>query len=262
MNIALAQIKVQDGEKEKNLAKVLSILDSLRSYHNIPDIVCFPELFTTGYDLKNVYKYAEDFPGETLDIIKSKSQNNFIVIGSILEKEKNLFFNTAFILGKDGSLLGKYRKTHLFQPMQENEYLTPGDSINTFTLPDLNNLKIGLAICYDLRFPELFRKMALQGAKLIFLPSEFPSPKSEIWKILIKARAIENQLFMIGINRVGKANQDSFFGNSIITDGDSHKILGKKEEIKMFNVNINKIDAIREILPIFDDRRTDIYKIE
>ncbi len=182
LNIAIVQMQIYDGEKEKNLSNGLTILNSLSDLDNLPDIVCFPELFTTGYDLENVKKYAESIPGETIKKIISISKNKFIVIGTIIERDNDKFYNCAFILGKNGKIIGKYRKAHLFSPMFETEYLSPGNNISTFELSDFNNLKVGIAICYDLRFPELFRKIALQGAQIIFVPSEFPSPKRNIWK--------------------------------------------------------------------------------
>ena len=260
LKIAIAQLKIIDGNKELNTSNALSVLKTLRESKNLPDIVCFPELFTTGYDLKNAYLQAEQFPGDTFSRISYISKDKFIVIGSILEAQNKKYYNSAFILGKNGDLIGKYRKTHLYSPMLEKEYLTPGHSINVFNITELNDLKLGLAICYDLRFPEIFRKIALEGANIIFVPSEFSSPKNEIWKTLIIARAIENQIFMIGVNRVGKGKSNSFFGNSIISNGISHQIFGSSEEIKMIEINISSLEKIRKDLPLFKDRREDLYK--
>ena len=253
-------MEILDGNKEKNILNAINILKSLKESKNIPQIVCFPELFTTGYDLKNVEKYAEKLEGETLKNLAEISKNNFIVIGTILEKQDDNYYNTAFILDKNGQLLGKYQKIHLFSPMLEKEYLTPGNKISTFIIPELDNIKIGMAICYDLRFPELLRTMALDGAKIIFLPSEFPSPKKKVWKTLIKARAIENQVYVIGVNRVGKGNSDDFFGTSIVTDGENTEHLGETPEVKIFTIDIKILNQIREKIPVFDDRRSDLYE--
>ena len=115
-----------------------------------------------GYEIY-INDYAEEFPGDTFNKITKISKNNFLVVGSILETENHKYFNTAFIIGKNGNVLGKYRKIHLFAPMSEKEFLTPGKLIQIFKIPELNNLKIGLALCYDVRFPELFRKMAFES---------------------------------------------------------------------------------------------------
>ncbi len=261
LKIAIIQMEIKDGKKEENITNALSILESLTKEEKKPDIVCFPELFTTGFDLKNINNYAEEFSGESFNRISKISKNNFLVIGSILENEKQKFYNTAFIIGKNGDILGKYRKIHLFAPMLEKQYLTPGELIQIFNIPELNNMKLGLAICYDIRFPGLFRKMALEGAQIIFIPSEFPSPKNDIWRTLIMARAIENQLFIVGINRVGKGDSNHFFGNSIITNGNSHHILGSNQEIKIIEINLHDLIEIKSQLSILDDCRFDLYKL-
>jgi predicted amidohydrolase len=261
IKISIIQMNIMDGQKDVNLNNALSYLQELSSINPLPEIVCLPELFTTGYDLKNVKKLAEPLAGDTINKILAISKGKFIVIGTILEKDNGHFYNTAFILDKNGEIIGKYRKTHLFSPMLEKEFLTAGNAIPVFSLSEFHNLKVGLAICYDLRFPGLFRALALQGAEIIFVPSEFPSPKNEIWRTLLIARAIENQVFVVGINRVGKGKSDSFFGNSLITNGSFHQILGTNPSIKMFELDLSSIKEIREKLPLLKDRRDDLYNL-
>lgn len=265
LKITIIQMEIKDGEKGTNLKNALRHLREVSNKKSLPDIVCLPELFTTGYDLKNVKALAEPLNdtevGETISKIRKVSEDNFMVIGTILEKEENHFYNTAFILGKGGDLIGKYRKSHLFSPMLEKEYLTPGKSIQTFTVPDLDDLKIGLAICYDLRFPELFRTITLDGADIIFIPSEFPSPKKDVWKTLLMARAIENQVYCVGVNRVGKGSSDLFFGTSIITNGDTQHIMGSSQAIKTFEIDLSELKKIRKALPLLKDRRNSLYEL-
>ncbi|MFW9898214.1 MAG: nitrilase-related carbon-nitrogen hydrolase [Candidatus Thorarchaeota archaeon] len=261
LNVAIAQMEIWDGEKEKNLSNALTILNSLSKSESYPDIVCFPELFTTGYDLKNVKNYAETIPGKTIEELTKISKGKFIVIGTILEVENDNYYNSAFIINKKGSLIGKYRKTHLFAPLLETDFLTPGNKISTFTLPESNNLKIGVAICYDLRFPEIFRKMALLGAQIIFVPSEFPSPKKKIWKTLLHARAIENQIYVIGINRIGKGTSGEYFGYSLVSNGEYLEHLGNIPETRVFSIDLNSLGPIRKGLELLKDRRTDLYNI-
>jgi len=259
LKIAIVQMEIEDGNKEINLFEALKILKALKKGKKIPDIVCFPELFTSGYDLRNVNELAESIPGSTIEKISEISKDNFIVIGTILEQEDFKFYNSAFILGKNGHVIGKYSKVHLFSPMLEKEFLTPGDKINVFNLSEMNNLKIGIAICYDLRFPEMFRKMVLDGAQIIFIPSEFPSPKRDIWLTLSKARAIENQIFIIGTNRVGGGKSDNFFGSSIITNGDFSEILSQNVEIKIIEIDLSSLNKIRQNINLLEDRRSDLY---
>lgn len=259
LKIALAQMKIEDGEKEKNLRESLTLLEKMANADILPDIVVFPELFTTGFDLHNVKQYVEPIPGPTTEKIMEITKNKFVVIGSILEKEGDDYYNTAFIMGKDGNLIGKYRKTHLFGPMLEKDYLSPGNELKTFNLPELDDLKIGVAICYDLRFPEIFRKLTLEGAKLIFVPAEFPNPKRKTWKALIRARAIENQIIVVAVNRIGEGQQNSFFGYSMITDGETKEVLSDLPMVRTIEVELSVIDKIREKLPTLEDRREDLY---
>ncbi|MHA1490400.1 MAG: nitrilase-related carbon-nitrogen hydrolase [Promethearchaeota archaeon] len=261
LNIAIIQMQIWDGDKEKNLDNALKILESLTESNNPPDIVCLPELFTTGFDLRKVESYAEEIPGKTIEKILKISQNKFIVIGTILELEKGKYYNTAFILGKNGELIAKYRKVHLFSPMLEKEFITPGDNIKTHIISELNDLKVGIAICYDLRFPELFRIMALQGAEIIFVPSEFPSPKKKIWTTLLHARAIENQIYIIGVNRCGKGKSDDFFGYSLVSNGNYIDHLSDNAEVKVFTIDLNTLEPIRQKIPLLKDRRTDLYNL-
>jgi predicted amidohydrolase len=259
INIAVVQMQIWDGEKEKNLNNALKILKSLSNSDNIPNIVCFPEFFTTGYDLKNAKNYAEKIPGKSIEKIIEVSRNNFSVLGTILEVENGKYYNTAFVTTKKGEIIGKYRKTHLFAPLLEKEFLTPGNKITTFSLRELHDLKIGIAICYDLRFPEVFRIMALEGAQIIFIPSEFPSPKKKIWKILLQARAIENQVYVVGINRIGKDKAGEFFGYSLATNGDYLEHMGEAPETRIFSIDLDSLKPIRESLTVFKDRRIDLY---
>jgi len=260
LNIAIVQMEIEDGNKDSNLYRSLKFLETLKNAKKKSDIVCFPELFTSGYDLRNVEKLAETIPGPTTEKISEISKGNFIVIGTILERKGSKFYNSAFIIAKNGDIIGTYSKVHLFSPMLEKEFLTAGDMIKTFKLADFDNLNIGIAICYDLRFPELFRKMALKGALIIFIPSEFPSPKRDTWLNLVQARAIENQLFIIGTNRVGLGKTDNFFGSSIITNGHYSEILNQDGEIiKNVEIDLRSLDKIRNDLPLLKDRRSDLY---
>jgi predicted amidohydrolase len=261
LNIAMVQMEIFDGKKDENLTTILNLLNKISKFEILPHIVVFPELFTTGYDLRNVEKYAEKIPGKTIDTIAEISKGKFIVIGTILESDGGHYFNTAFILGKSGMILGKYRKIHLFAPMLETQYLTPGNQINPFNISELEGLKIGIVICYDLRFPEIFRMLALNGAQIIFVPSEFPSPKRDVWKTLLHARAIENQTFVIGVNRTGKGISDDFFGYSLVSNGDYIEVLSEGPTIKTFTIDLNSLESIRKKMPVLRDRKKELYKL-
>ncbi|MBD3216311.1 MAG: carbon-nitrogen family hydrolase [Candidatus Lokiarchaeota archaeon] len=261
LQIALVQMEIIEGEKNINLTHVLNILKELRNSEKNIDIVVFPELFTTGFSLEHVERDAEPILGNTIQKIIEISKGQFMVIGSILEADDG-YYNTAFIIGKEGKVIGTYRKIHLFGPMKEKEYLKAGNAIKTFKCTGLEDIRLGLAICYDLRFPELFRVLALKGAQIVIVPSEFPNPKVDVWKTLLTTRAIENQFYIIGVNRVGIGANNSFFGNSLISNGNETVILGTQPTVKIFKIDLSTIDNIRDTLPLLKDRREDLYKFE
>ena len=143
--------------------------------------------------------------------------------------------------------------------MDEHKYLSPGHHP---TIVDTSWGKMGLAICYDLRFPELFRVYALAGAKIVFLPAEWPHPRLNHWQILLRARAIENQMYVVACNRVGTSKDTHFCGHSCIIDpwGEVVAEIGEDDGILTAEIGINKVDEVRSSIPIFADRRPEIYR--
>ncbi len=257
INIAIIQLKISLGNKDKNFKKVKKLASSLPN--NI-DIICLPELFSTGYALKSASKLAESTNGPTIDFLSNiavSTQANLIG-GSFIEESNDKLFNSSPILNRSGELIGIYRKTHLFSLMKEIDYFDSGSDLKIF---DLDIGPIGVLICYDLRFPEASRSLTTQGAKIIFYPSHFPNPRYLHWLTLISARAIENQLFTVGINRIGHDQSNTYFGHSLIADPWGKIVFEASEEENAFLVEINlrEIDKVRSFLPSLKDRRPDIY---
>jgi omega-amidase len=253
LKIAIVQMEIDDGQKKENVDRALRYLEESKSLK--PDIVCLPELFSTGYDLINSKLLAEPISGETMTKLLEFSEGNFAILGTFLEERNRNYYNCGFFVD-NGQIIHIYRKIHLFAPMEEKKFLTPGNSISIFTF---NDIKIGMGICYDLRFPEFFRKIASEGVKVIFLPSEFPEPKREVWKSLSFARSIENQCYFVAINRVGKGKQNTFFGNSLVADGKTIKLMNENPGIGFYTLDMDNIEELRKDLPIFTDRREDLY---
>lgn len=175
------------------------------------DLLVFPELFLSGFNWEALEQVAEPIFGPTtqkLTQLAQKLRCN-IVGGSFLEKASNGYFNTSTVFDRQGSLVATYRKVHLFAPFSEPTYLKSGEEIVSVYL-DFGRL--GLALCYDLRFPELFRRLALDGAAIVALPAAFPQPKLSHWRHLLAARAIENQFFLVGVNQAGSCFFWSLYG--------------------------------------------------
>lgn len=187
--------------------------------------------------------------------------------------EQGRIYNTAFVFGPDGKQLARHRKMHLFdidvkggQHFQESAVLTPGDSVTTFTA-ELSSgpVTFGLAVCYDIRFPELFRLMALKGAQVILVPAAFnmtTGPRH--WELLFRSQAVNNQVFIAGT--APARNQSSSYiswGHSIITDpwGDVISQMDAVEDFRITEIDPGQISEVREQIPVLKHRRTDVYEL-
>ena len=254
LKISIIQMEIDDGNKSKNLDAALELINKSKAYS--PDVVCLPELFSTGYDLKNASDLAEPIDGKSISKLSEIAKGNFAILGSFMESEKDKFYNCGFFIDDNGELIHTYRKVHLFSPMEEDKYLTPGNQISTFSF---KGIEMGIGICYDLRFPEFFRKLMVEGAKIIFLPSEFPDPKIEIWSSLNFVRSVENHLFFVAINRVGKGKDNTFFGNSIVANGSMIQWMDNKPGIGNYYLDFKDLEDLRTNQPFLKDRRTDLY---
>ena len=257
---------IKCGEKEKNLQKSELLIRKAVSQisSQISHIICLPELFSTGYDLENIHKHAETIPGGKTTSFLQKAAKKFssVIVASFIEKEKEKYYNTAAVIDETGVFLGKYRKIHLFPPMREPNFFSIGgfsDSNLSFKTKSGN---LGLLICYDLRFPELSRRVTLDGHSdfLIYL-AEFPDPKYEIWKRLLQARAIENQLFVCGVNRVGSDLTSTFFGHSLIYDPGGNILIegSENEEVLTCQLEPSILQEIRSTLPTLEHRQPKHY---
>ena len=166
--------------------------------------------------------------------------------------------NTCTWHNTTGEHVATYSKLHLFRLMAEEKFLTAGEGP---TIVETPWGKMGLAICYDLRFPELFRWYALNGVSAVIIPAEWPHPRLMHWRTLLRARAIENQMFIIACNRVGSKGNDRFFGHSAIVDPWGETIIegGESEMLLTATVDLASVEAVRKKIPVFADRRPDVY---
>lgn len=258
LTISLGQIDIKLGDPAANFAKVAAM--SQEAARRGSDIVIFPELWSTGYDLENAASHATPTDGgifaETAVLAR---ENKLSILGSCLSvQSEGRFGNTAVLHDKTGTAVAEYSKVHLFRLMDEEKYLTAG---NQLTLVETEWGMTGLGICYDLRFPELFRQYALAGAKMVMLPSEWPHPRLMHWRTLLRARAIENQMFVIACNRVGETNGTSFFGHSCIIDpwGETVIEAGESEILLTATIDTAVAETVRQRIPVFEDRREELY---
>ena len=244
MRVTIAQTDIAFEAKEKNLDKALRIVEEAGS-----DLILFPELFTTGFDFDNIKELSEEVPGETTDAL-CKTCDDSMVGGSIAQKDDGTY-NTFFLLDRDG-ILATYRKIHLFR--EEKNYFSPGGES---VVIDTKFAKVGLATCYDIRFPELFRELTKNGAEVVLVTAEFPSPRDNHWRILLQARAIENQVFVIAANRVGRDKRQEYFGNSMVIDPWGEVLIECNEgaEISSCDIDVSMVSKIRKDFPVLGDSK-------
>jgi len=225
-----------------------------------PDIIVFPELWTTGYDLTRLDTIADKDAVNTIDFFKkaAKKYQVHFVGGSVANHSEQGVKNTLLIINNKGQLVHSYSKLHLFKLMDEHLYLEAGEEKGLF---ELDNRLFSGVICYDIRFPEWIRAHTSKGAEALFVVAEWPAPRLSHWRSLLIARAIENQCFVIACNRSGHDPNNEFAGHSMIIDpwGDVIAEAGATEELLSAIIELNLVKDIRKQIPIFEDRRPELY---
>lgn len=258
MKITCIQMDVEFGNPTKNKEQVTEEIRLAMSQS--PDIIVLPELWTTGYDLGRLGEIADlrgDDSRQFLAQLAKKYQVN-IVGGSIAKKTEDRITNTMYMFNRSGELVGEYSKVHLFQLMDEHLFLTAGDSKGHFKLEGIPSSGL---ICYDIRFPEWVRAHSTDGAELIFVVAQWPLARLKHWRTLLLSRAIENQCYIVACNRAGHDPKNDFAGHSMIIDPWG-EILAEGSQTSAHvtsSIDIKKVQAVRKQIPIFADRRTDLY---
>jgi omega-amidase len=245
MLVEIVQMDIELGDKEANLDKALELIEDSKA-----DLILFPELFTTGFDFPRLADLAEPLDGRTIKRISDVCGKK-IVAGSMIEDSNKWIYNT-FILVDDTGVIGRYRKIHLFN--LERHYFSEGAEVSVIAT---KFGRIALAICYDLRFPELFRKFMENHADIVLICANFPKLRKKHWDTLIKARAIENQFFVIACNRVGKDELSEYFGRSMAVDpwGNTLTLGDEREETLRCRVDKSMVEETRKGFPVLEDIR-------
>lgn len=256
--IAALQMDVIIGDIIANLKKAQSLIEQASKYK--PQIITLPEMFATGFD----YPYLKRMAQENINDLTAFFINHsykfgaYIVGGTVPEYADGRLYNTCFVSSPDRKIVGYQRKIHPFSMTEESKYFNGGDKLNLINTPIA---KLGIVICYDIRFPEVARSLTLKGAELLICPAQFPSPRDHHWEIMLKSRAIEDQVFVVGNNRVG-GRKTRFFGRSMAVDpyGDVLEELDDKEGIMVANIDLDRIEKVREHMPVLLDRKPEAYK--
>lgn len=254
MKVAILQLSFNDNEeKETRISQVENIFQEIKP----TDLVLLPEVWNIGYYSFDRYiDESETLEGETVTRLSALAEKNgtYIFSGTFIERDGDKLYNTAVLLDPKGNLCGSYRKMHLFGiGSEERKYLSAGDKT---TVVDTEFGKIGMAICYDLRFPELHRRLSAQGAEIILSCAAWGYPRVENWSVLNQARAIENQCYYMTCGCAGTSYGKSYIGRSMAIDpwGNIVTSAGEQEAILQFEIDHKQVGKARQQLSFLRDR--------
>jgi predicted amidohydrolase len=265
MQVAVAQMEPRLGENERNLEAGLVRFEEAVAAG--AELLVLPECAIPGYmfgSLEEAMAFSEEIPGPTTDALEEACRRlGAHVVCGLLEREGDLLYNAAVLVGPEG-LIGSYRKTHL-PFLGVDRFTTPGDELSVFDTP-LG--RIGLEICYDLRFPEVTRTLALRGADIVAHPTNFPMAAKVQTEVITLARAAENRIYLLTANRVGKERWGEFCGWSQIVDPFGKRLVeaGETEEVLLVaDIDVEKARDKDYVIPgeyelyLFGDRRPGLY---
>jgi len=261
MKIAAAQISCALGDVAANLRKIRDF--SARAREGGAELVVFPEVADTGYSMPVIAACATTWTeGAVPELQKIAKDLSIAIIGGVSERAGDSIYNSQVFVDASGEIVGSYRKTHLFTgtPIGEDECFVPGNELKSFPF---GGFRLGLSVCYDLRFPELFRTLAIvQKVNVFILSSAWPFPRIGHFRTLVSARAIENQSYMISSNRVGLDEGVTCCGSSAIIDPYGVILASAstdQEELILAEVSEEVIASVRNKMAVFAQRRPDVY---
>lgn len=258
------------ADKMENVRTVKTYLEKIKDEN--PDFVILPEMFCCPYQTENFPIYAEKEGGPVWQQLSgyAKQYGIYLIGGSMPEKDaEGNVYNTSYIFDREGKQIGKHRKVHLFdidvkggQTFKESDTLTAGDSDTVF---DTEFGKIGVMLCFDIRFPELSRMMVNDGAKVIFVPAAFNMTTGPAhWELSFRTRALDNQIYMVGCAPARDVSAGYIsWGHSIVTDpwGRVIDMLDEKKGILLAELDMDYEEQVREELPLLKSRRKNIYQL-
>ncbi|MBO5245539.1 MAG: carbon-nitrogen family hydrolase [Selenomonadales bacterium] len=261
MKVAILQMEVKVGDIEANMRAVeegIAVVVREQS----PDVVVLPELWNTGF----VPKVAAELAAGQRErlcpwMAELAMRHNITLVGGSIANELNgQVYNTSFVFDASGVILAEYNKVHLFSPAKEHHVFAGGSELPTFLI---DGRRAAVITCYDIRFPELARTAAVQGIKLLFVVAAWPHPRQDHWDTLLKARAIENQIFVVAANTVGTAGKVTMCGHSVVLDpwGQPLAKAGETETVLTAHIPFMLRDEAKKKMDVMADRRPDVYRL-
>ena len=261
MKVSCVQMNMVLGDPDGNFDRAGRLIAEAAA--GDPDVIVLPETWNTGFFPRENLPALADGSCARLDREIGALAGKFgvnLVAGSVANLRDGHVFNTCRVYGRTGAVLASYDKTHLFTPMGEHDSFTPGDRLGRF---ELDGVKCGVIICYDVRFPELARSLALGGMDVLFIVSQWPSVRIPHLRALTTARAIENQCFAVCCNSCGTAGQTVYGGASSVVDpwGETLALAGAAEQTISAVCDLSIVKNIRETINVFRDRRPELYTL-
>jgi len=253
---AAVQFNIKQGDIDANLTYVRDAL--ARIADKGANLAVLPEMWSTGFAYKTLNELAQRTEAVVAELCQLSARYKLVIVGSQPEPAgDDRVFNTVHVID-NGTVVAKYRKLHLFSLLGEDKAFKGGDS---WCLAETSIGKVGVIICYDLRFPELSRRLALEGARVICVPAQWPKPRQEHWRTLLRARAIENQLYVVSCNACGLIGKLDFFGMSMIIDPKGAVVADAGETVCEILVPLDcqALEDWRAQIPCFADRRPELY---
>ncbi|MGH8889399.1 MAG: carbon-nitrogen family hydrolase [Acidothermaceae bacterium] len=256
MRIAAIQLRVDDSEPQaERISRVGAMVREQRGV----DLVVLPELWVPGaFAYHGFESSAAALPGAAVTVIADAAReiDTYVLAGTFIERAGSVLHNTAVLLSPNGEIVHTYRKIHLFGfDKGEATVLGAGDDWSVGSLP--GGPVLGMTTCYDLRFPELYRLFVDQGAELFVVPTGWPAARLEHWRVLTRARAIENQVFFVGCNQVGNQEGVELAGHSVVIDpwGEVLAEAGTDEEVLTVDIDLALVAKTRSEFPVLRDRK-------
>jgi len=253
IRVASIQMGMDDGGKDSNIQRAAALIDGVDG----ADLILLPEIWNVGYFAFDDYgAQSESLSGPTVSMLREKAaaKGCYLFGGSIVEADGGAYYNTSVLIDPRGDVAGTYRKIHLFgYQSEEARLLTRGEAP---TVVDTELGKLGLSTCYDLRFPELYRRMAVMGAEVFLVASAWPYPRLEAWLMFNRVRALENQIYLVSSNCTGSNRGKAFVGHSTVADpwGTPLAAGGDGECIVRAELDLGRIPEIRTTFSAFNDR--------
>jgi len=261
MRIAATQMACVLGDVDANVCKMREF--SERASKGGVDLIVFPEVADTGYAMPVIQACARPWNEGAVPQLRAIAKSlSIAIISGVSERDGGVIYNSQVFIDAQGEIVGCYRKTHLFTgtPVGEDECFVPGSALKSFPF---GGFRLGLSICYDLRFPEVYRTLAIeQQANVFILSSAWPFPRIEHFRTLVTARAIENQSYMISSNRVGTDEGVTCCGSSAIIDPYGVTLASAstdREELVLADISEEAITSVRNKMAVFAQRRPDVY---